>query len=1175
MIRQNSLVPLFALLLAIAMLSTGSLRGQGVWERQPGPYGGMIVEMVANDETGTIMASAGAAGILRSTDRGASWDTVVLPAFRGRYESLSQNLQVGRGGDFWTINNYGQLYRSIDDGRSWRLVGDWSRSWRDTTIGRIRIIAAGDTILLHEDGGSSQRRQWRSSDDGRTWTELKIPYSPGSTTYFTPLWPLMMGTTIIGYFETTRSLIRSTDVGLSWEVIPLMTPDFRGARNIVVIDSLLYTFDKDLLYRSVDTGRTWDSIYRTPDEAEIHSFAHQNGIYYLHAIRKVYRSQDQGFDLTRKLYSGRNLSSFSDSMIVLLQTFDPRLPILSFGDTLILGTGSGIYRSVDGGGEWPEVGGREVLIYGLVFNDRATYAISVDPHTRYEEVMRRADGESSWSIVPIPFHGSSSTVRLLHGLGGDSVGIVYENERLTHIALSADGGETWESNRVADFPNDFIDKLYNQWSYGGCLYLHFAPVYISSTDTTQFRIVRSCDGGKTWDSLAPALWNSLPFGNQGRIAWHVAYDATSLTSVVGRAEEGRMKLRYFRSHDSARSWQMIDTVSYTILPLTFPNQSNLATYANGSDSYLLYLRENDWALLHDDEIDTVRLKGPRVYLPNWLTYGQERFHQLNGSFWPGRLHTRSAGDSTWQHLPLDDDDSYIPAPASSSSVYPIRDPFHWRDTTLYLTPRTGGYYRYRPDSVPPAPPYRLTVVDGYGSGSYDAGDTVHIWSHALPGDSLFLSWSAARADDEVLPALRDEWHTTLVMPPRDVTVTATYGRLSGATDRDDTIPGIVGRIRSAWPSGDARGLILVFHDSNSSAARWWESVEGEQFLKDALHRGFAVAAWNADKTWLDSTLIVNARRDWTLTPGTIEENVDLYAVNAVPRLYRQENLMRDTTRLYALGIGSGAHFAALASKVFLISAAAVYCNGGDMYFYREFNLPTIFNVPTLDPYTDVAAAHDNALRLDWRLVPSEFHVASPSPFYPERLARVAGITPAESRAIVARAHWDTLIDERGYLYPSLPDWRGMRVLRKVDDYPSLAGLTSDQQGEVIAQMNVATADHEFFSDLNKATLRFFAAVPPRTSGVESERAHAGSLMSVAPQPVSGEAHVAIDVPRAGIVSLTLHDLLGREVVTLLEGERDAGIVTVRWDATDIAAGVYLLRLVTAEGVRVVEVRVVR
>jgi hypothetical protein len=72
------------------------------------------------------------------------------------------------------------------------------------------------------------------------------------------------------------------------------------------------------------------------------------------------------------------------------------------------------------------------------------------------------------------------------------------------------------------------------------------------------------------------------------------------------------------------------------------------------------------------------------------------------------------------------------------------------------------------------------------------------------------------------------------------------------------------------------------------------------------------------------------------------------------------------------------------------------------------------------------------------------------------------------------------------------------------------------------------------------------------------------LMQNYPNPFNPSTTIQFSVPRSGVVSLTVCDLLGREVAVLVDGERPAGTYTFLWDATAMASGVYFYRLQAGE-----------
>jgi photosystem II stability/assembly factor-like uncharacterized protein len=63
-----------------------------------------------------------------------------------------------------------------------------------------------------------------------------------------------------------------------------------------------------------------------------------------------------------------------------------------------------------------------------------------------------------------------------------------------------------------------------------------------------------------------------------------------------------------------------------------------------------------------------------------------------------------------------------------------------------------------------------------------------------------------------------------------------------------------------------------------------------------------------------------------------------------------------------------------------------------------------------------------------------------------------------------------------------------------------------------------------------------------------------------PNPFNPSTTIIFDLPESGFVSLIIYDVLGREVVTLLNKELKAGSYTGVWNAGDYNSGVYFYRL---------------
>ncbi len=84
--------------------------------------------------------------------------------------------------------------------------------------------------------------------------------------------------------------------------------------------------------------------------------------------------------------------------------------------------------------------------------------------------------------------------------------------------------------------------------------------------------------------------------------------------------------------------------------------------------------------------------------------------------------------------------------------------------------------------------------------------------------------------------------------------------------------------------------------------------------------------------------------------------------------------------------------------------------------------------------------------------------------------------------------------------------------------------------------------------------------PP--SAVREDRTTSSTSMAMAcsPNPFSTQTTLRVRVPQAGAVRLTLFDALGREVRTLIDGEREAGTLAVLLSGIDLVSGSYVAQL---------------
>ena len=81
-----------------------------------------------------------------------------------------------------------------------------------------------------------------------------------------------------------------------------------------------------------------------------------------------------------------------------------------------------------------------------------------------------------------------------------------------------------------------------------------------------------------------------------------------------------------------------------------------------------------------------------------------------------------------------------------------------------------------------------------------------------------------------------------------------------------------------------------------------------------------------------------------------------------------------------------------------------------------------------------------------------------------------------------------------------------------------------------------------------------------------------SLHQNYPNPFNPITSLRYDLPEQTLVTLTIYDLIGREVTQLVNTTQEAGYRSVQWNATDmqgkpVSAGVYLYQIRSGEFVQ--------
>lgn len=102
------------------------------------------------------------------------------------------------------------------------------------------------------------------------------------------------------------------------------------------------------------------------------------------------------------------------------------------------------------------------------------------------------------------------------------------------------------------------------------------------------------------------------------------------------------------------------------------------------------------------------------------------------------------------------------------------------------------------------------------------------------------------------------------------------------------------------------------------------------------------------------------------------------------------------------------------------------------------------------------------------------------------------------------------------------------------------------------------------SKVNPSSTRFIIRISPGEDAEDLPKEYA--LSQNYPNPFNPSTKINFSLPLRSHVTLAIYDILGRHIATLVDTEMNAGIHTLQWNAQQNASGVYILRMVTEQGV---------
>lgn len=138
-------------------------------------------------------------------------------------------------------------------------------------------------------------------------------------------------------------------------------------------------------------------------------------------------------------------------------------------------------------------------------------------------------------------------------------------------------------------------------------------------------------------------------------------------------------------------------------------------------------------------------------------------------------------------------------------------------------------------------------------------------------------------------------------------------------------------------------------------------------------------------------------------------------------------------------------------------------------------------------------------------------------------------------------------------------------------HTSLMGISPGYYYKLIEQLgitefyNAIALDDQVVIEYTRDTL-MYAKINGKEYGtllsVEENKRNpqAFSLAQNYPNPFNPSTRIEYELPHTSLVTLSIYDLLGREVTTLVYGQKEAGRHSVAWNASAFSAGVYVARM---------------
>ncbi len=470
--------------------------------------------------------------------------------------------------------------------------------------------------------------------------------------------------------------------------------------------------------------------------------------------------------------------------------------------------------------------------------------------------------------------------------------------------------------------------------------------------------------------------------------------------------------------------------------------------------------------------------------------------------------------------------------------------------------------------------YNLTLTNASAAGTFQQGDSIHIWSDKTTTYQVFTHWSG---DGAQYLLKDDEWHTVMIVPPgttqSNFELTANYDALGstsigtitleqwGEENESGAFFPVDKEIEFAYQQ-NPKAIVLFFHGTGGNAGAWVNDFEKRSMLKDFVYNGYAVLALNSNETTLGNQDGGDGKIRWETSQMKQDTNTNIDFKNVMATLDHYNSFFGELP-VFAVGGSNGANFADFAAAALDFKASAHLTGNGLINLFQNHpNLkPNIWiqSINDNNTFADSTQALANYQELINQNIATEWHWLQRSPAYPKRFMRsINGIGESISTALYDSLKSQSYLDtqDRLTIWNTTADF-------PADDFLADFNLTTAQENDFLSQLKIINADHGSNGDFNKTIIRFFDECLAAPTAVDEAVGLAQSQSLVSPNPATN--FVNINLENGLNFTYEIYNVNG-----LLVSQNRNYAAHFRVDVSTLTAGVYFLKIELVDGSVLVE-----